>query len=138
MSATSSELARLRARLEASGVRPTSKRLQLARLLFRGPHRHVEAEEFWREAEDAGVDVSLATVYNTLNGFVQAGLLRTVDLPSSRAVFDTNTTHHHHALDVTTGDIRDLPSDAVQVTLSGLGLDEQQLEGIDVLVRVRS
>ncbi|MDE0407557.1 MAG: transcriptional repressor, partial [Alphaproteobacteria bacterium] len=53
----------IRMRLRGAGLRPTRQRLGLARLLFAGPDRHVRAEELSREAREAGVRVSLATVY---------------------------------------------------------------------------
>ncbi len=124
--------------LAAAGVRPTARRRLLAELLFTGPHRHFTAEVLWREAHDAGVKVSLATVYNTLNEFHGAGLLRMVEVPGARAGFDTNTTHHHHLLDERTGEVTDLPADAVTLHLAeGILPAGTDLRGIDVVVRVR-
>ena len=60
-------------------LRPTRQRIALAELLFAGPHRHISAEELHQEAADANVNVSLATIYNTLHQFRQAGLLREAD-----------------------------------------------------------
>lgn len=131
--------AALRRRLLSHGVRPTTKRLQLGALLFDGPCRHLSAEEVWREAQDAGLDVSLATVYNTLNGFVEARLLRLVDLPTARGLYDTNTAPHHHIFDLSTGEVRDLSSDAVDCRLNPGALPGGvSLAGVDILVRVRS
>lgn len=131
--------AALRRRLVSHGVRPTTKRLQLGALLFEGPCRHLSAEEVWREALDVGLPISLATVYNTLNGFVEAGLLRMVDLPTARGLYDTNTTPHHHVLDLSTGQVRDLPAEAVSCQLNpGFLPGGAALAGVDILVRVRS
>ena len=83
-------------RLRDAGLRPTRQRLSLARLLFDAGDRHVTAEQVHAEALQAGIRVSLATVYNTLNQFTQAGLLRRIGLDGSRSFFDTNTTVHPH------------------------------------------
>ena len=84
------------ARLRAAGLRPTRQRVALARLLFEGEHRHVTAESLHAEVEATRLPVSLATVYNALNQFRDAGLLREVVVAPGRSYFDTNTGHHHH------------------------------------------
>src|SRR5262245_10917748 len=83
-------------RLRAVGLRPTRQRLALARLLIESGDRHVTAEQLHGEAVEAGIQVSLATVYNTLHQFTEVGLLREVVVEPSRSYFDTNTTEHHH------------------------------------------
>src|SRR5713101_1106574 len=64
--------------LRAAHLRPTQQRLALVRLLFEQGDRHVTAEQLYGEAVEAAVRLSLATVYNTLHQFVEAGLLREV------------------------------------------------------------
>lgn len=86
----------LAAVLRMSGLRPTRQRLALAELLLVGPHRHVSAEQLHVEAREARIDVSLATVYNTLHQFQEAGLLRQVAVDASKSYFDTDTSDHHH------------------------------------------
>ena len=78
-------------RLKAAGLRPTRQRLALTRILFENGHRHVTAETLHAEAKTAGVDVSLATIYNTLHQFTTVGLLREVVIDTGKAYFDTNT-----------------------------------------------
>ncbi|MDO8359306.1 MAG: transcriptional repressor, partial [Devosia sp.] len=68
----------LTAVLRMAGLRPTRQRVALAELLFAGAHRHVSAEQLLAEADTAKVNVSLATIYNTLHQFRTAGLLREV------------------------------------------------------------
>ncbi|MBR0781009.1 transcriptional repressor [Bradyrhizobium iriomotense] len=85
-------------RLRDAGLRPTRQRVLLADLLFgQGQgHRHVTAEMLFAESVEANIQLSLATVYNTLNQFTQAGLLRRIGPDGSRSFFDTNTTVHPH------------------------------------------
>ena len=83
-------------RLRTAGLRPTRQRVELAGLLFKGRDRHVTAESLHDEVASAGMKVSLATVYNTLHQFTEAGLLRQVVVDAARGYFDTNTGDHQH------------------------------------------
>jgi Fur family iron response transcriptional regulator len=84
------------AQLRLAGLRPTRQRIELGSILFAKGHRHISAEDLHAEAEAAGVQVSLATVYNALHQFTEAGLLREVAIDGGRTYFDTNTSDHHH------------------------------------------
>lgn len=87
---------RMAAQLRLAGLRPTRQRIELGSILFAKGHRHISAEDLHAEAEAAGVQVSLATVYNALHQFTEAGLLREVAIDGGRTYFDTNTSDHHH------------------------------------------
>ena len=123
--------------LRAAGLRPTRQRVALARALFGGGHRHVTAESLHAEVKANHMPVSLATIYNTLNQFRDAGLLREVVVAPGRSYFDTNTHHHHHFFVETDGELRDFPSD--EVTIAGLPAPPEgtKLSRVDVIVRVR-
>ncbi len=124
------------ARLRAVGLRPTRQRISLARLLLANEDRHVTAEQLHAEAAASAVQVSLATVYNTLHQFTEAGLLREVVVEPGRSYFDTNTADHHHFFCEATGRLQDIP--AHQLTVSGLPLPPAGTEilGVDIIVRV--
>lgn len=79
-----------------AGLRPTRQRLALGRLLFLAGHRHVTAESLYEEAMAASAHLSLATVYNTLNQFTEAGLLRRIAADGIQSFFDTDTSVHPH------------------------------------------
>ena len=83
-------------RVRDAGLRPTRQRVALGNLLFAKGDRHLSAEELHEEALAAGVPVSLATVYNALHQFTEAGLLRILAVEGSKTYFDTNTSDHHH------------------------------------------
>ncbi|WP_431205382.1 Fur family transcriptional regulator Irr [Bradyrhizobium betae] len=82
--------------LRDAGLRPTRHRLALARMLLLGGHRHVTAEGLYDEATAANLRLSLATVYNTLNQFTEAGLLRRIAADGIKSFFDTDTSVHPH------------------------------------------
>lgn len=123
-------------RLRSAGLRPTRQRLALGQLLFGGGDRHVSAELLHAEAQAAGEQVSLATVYNTLHQFRSAGLLRELAIDGARAYFDTNVSNHNHFFIEPAGELIDIDSDAIRVD----GLPEpppgMRISHIDVVVRL--
>ena len=124
-------------RLKAAGLRPTRQRLALARLLLeRGP-RHVTAEELFQEARGADIHVSLATVYNTLHQFTNAGLLREVVVDMGQSYFDTNTSHHHHFFDERTGSLTDIADDEIEISRLPTAPEGREIDRVEVIVRLR-
>ena len=125
-------------RLKNAELRPTRQRLALAKLLLEEGDRHVTAEQLHCEAADAGIKVSLATVYNTLHQFTKAKLLCEVVVESGRAYFDTNTDAHYHIFHQDTGELCDIPDNAV----STLALPDlpagTEIDRVDVIVRVKT
>lgn len=124
-------------RLRAAGLRPTRQRLGLAHLLFAKGDRHISAEQLHREAQKSGLSVSLATVYNSLNQFRHAGLLREVVVEPGRSFFDTNMSDHHHFFSEADGQLTDIPADRLQVTNLPAAPDGTRISRVDVIVRVQ-
>lgn len=124
-------------RVRNAGLRPTRQRVALADLLFAKGDRHLSAEELHEEATVAGVAVSLATVYNTLHQFTDAGLLRILAVEGSRTYFDTNTSDHHHFF--VEGENRVMDIEAGPVTVSNLPEPPEGMEiaNVDIIVRLR-
>ncbi len=123
--------------LRHAGLRPTRQRVELAALLFNDCDRHVTAESLHDEITKAGVKVSLATVYNTLHQFTEAGLLRQVIVDAARSYFDTNTGDHQHFFLEREGLLIDIPGETIAVAgvptpPPGLAVDR-----VDVVVRVK-
>jgi Fur family transcriptional regulator, iron response regulator len=123
-------------KLRAAGLKPTRQRLALGALLFSGPHRHVSCESLYGEAQAAGADLSLATVYNTLHQFCAAGLMREVHLDGERAWFDTNIDAHHHFYVEETGALMDIPHDRIAISDLPKPPRGFAVEGVDVVVRL--
>ncbi len=124
-------------RLRQAGLRPTRQRVALAGLLFADGHRHMTAESLQADAVAAGVQVSLATVYNTLHQFTRAGLLRQVVVDAARSYFDTNTGDHQHFFVEDEGVLIDIPGEHIAVAgvpAPPMGLT---VDRIDVVVRVK-
>ena len=127
----------LEIRVREAGLRPTRQRIALAELLFAKGDRHLSAEELHEEALNAGVAVSLATVYNTLHQFTEAGLLRILALEGSRTYFDTNTSDHHHFF--IEGENRVVDIEAAPVSVHNLPEPPEGMEivNVDIIVRLR-
>ena len=120
-----------------AGLRPTRKRAQLADLLFDGPDKHVSAEEVMAAAQEAGIEVSFATVYNCLNQFSAAGLLRRITVDGVRVTFDTNTDDHHHIYYEDTGELVDIPGDRITVRGMPKLARDVAVQSVEVTIRVR-
>ena len=127
----------LAGKLRDAGLRPTRQRLALAGILFGPGHRHVTAEGLHAEAIAARIEVSLATVYNTINHFVAAGLLRQVAIEGDRTYFDTNTSNHYHYYVEQEGRLLEIPCEGL--TVEGLPELPQNMEvsRFDIIVRLR-
>ena len=123
-------------RLRAAGLRPTRQRVELAGLLFADCDRHVTAESLHDQVTGAGVKVSLATVYNTLHQFTQAGMLRQVIVDAARSYFDTNTGDHQHFFLEDEGMLIDI---AEHIAVSGVPTPPagMAVDRVDVVVRVK-
>jgi Fur family transcriptional regulator, iron response regulator len=123
--------------LKSVGLRPTRQRLALARLLFDHGDFHFTAEDLFRRAQEAKIRVSLATIYNTLHQFTDAGLLREVMVHAGKSYFDTNTSNHHHFYWEDTGELQDIPSGEVEVTRLPAPPSGADVRRVDVIVRLR-
>jgi Fur family iron response transcriptional regulator len=124
-------------RLRDAGLRPTRQRLALGMLLWAGENRHVTADKLHAEAKAAGYAVSMATVYNTLNQFVESGLLREVVMDGGVTCFDTNTEPHHHFLHEECGTLEDIPAERIILPdLPQPLLKDGSVASVSVLIRI--
>jgi Fur family transcriptional regulator, iron response regulator len=124
-------------RLRDAGLRPTQQRVALAQILFGKGDRHLCAEDLHAEALAADVPVSLATVYNTLNQFTEAGLLRELAIEGDRSYFDTNTSNHFHFFDSEKQALMDIDADKVSVVGMPPLPKGKIIDRIDVIVRLK-
>jgi Fur family iron response transcriptional regulator len=124
-------------RVRNAGLRPTRQRIALAELLFAKGDRHLSAEELHEEALAAGVPVSLATVYNALHQFTEAGLLRVLAVEGSKTYFDTNTSDHHHFFIEGENKVFDIPAGPVRVINMPDPPEGMEIANVDIVVRLR-
>jgi Fur family iron response transcriptional regulator len=126
----------VRMMLREVGLRPTRQRLALGWLLFAKGGRHLTAEMLHEDALKARFPVSLATVYNTLNQFTEAGLLREVAVDGSKTYFDTDASDHHHFYVEGDGKLVDIP-DTLLLDKMPEPPEGYEVSRVDVVVRLR-
>jgi len=123
--------------LRSHGIGATTQRVAITRVLF-AQRTHLSAEDVFRLVNRDGQHVSKATVYNTLGMLAREGVIREVIADPDRVFFDPNTEPHHHFYDTRTRQLTDIPAEDVR--LDGLPSLPQgtELEGVDVIIRLRS
>ena len=124
--------------LANGGLRPTRQRLSLASLLVGdGMNRHVTAEGLFASALEAGEKVSLATVYNTLRAFCDAGLMHEVVVDGSKSYFDTRVDDHPHFFWEDTAMLTDAPADQLTIAHLPDAPEGTEISRVDVVIRLR-
>lgn len=129
-------VASVKAILRRAGLRPTRQRLTLGRLLFTGEHRHVTPDMLNAEALLHGEKLSVATVYNTLRQFEEAGLVRKISLHGGRTYFDTDTGDHTHFYIEADDRIIDIPTEAISVGPLPPPPPGYRISKVDILVHL--
>jgi Fe2+ or Zn2+ uptake regulation protein len=121
--------------LRKHGIQPTAQRLAVARFVL-GVDCHPTADDVWEKVRQRSPTLSRATVYNTLNLFVEKGLLKAQTVRESALVFDAHIARHHHFIDEKTGAIYDVPWEAMKVTREK-SLPEYEVRDYQVVMRGR-
>jgi len=120
-------------RLIEQGIKPSAQRVAVAQYVL-STDAHPSADMVWQAVQQNFPMISRATVYNTLNLFVNKGLLREYIITEGRVVFDPNTEAHHHFIDETTGHIHDVPWSKVKVS-NVENLNEYEIHDYQVVMR---
>ena len=124
--------------LAGAGLRPTRQRMSLAALLIGdGQDRHVTAESLYGAVRDKGEAVSLATVYNTLRAFCDAGLMQEVMVDGAKSYFDTRTDDHPHFFWEDEARLTDAPADELKIAALPNAPEGAEIAKVDVVIRLR-
>ena len=124
--------------LAKGSLRPTRQRVILAqRLIGDGQNRHVTAESLFAASNDNRVKVSLATVYNTLRAFCDAGLMREITVDGAKSYFDTNMTDHAHFYWEDTFELVDAPAGKLKISVLPDVPAGAEIAKVDVVIRLR-
>ena len=124
--------------LATADLRPTRQRVALASLLVGdGQDRHVTAESLFAAVERSDEKVSLATVYNTLKAFCEAGLMREITVDGSKSYFDTNMSDHPHFYWEDSAELTDAPSAELEISRLPVAPDGAEIASVDVVIRLR-
>jgi Fur family iron response transcriptional regulator len=121
-----------------AGVRPTRQRVALGSLLVGdGKARHVTAESLYDASIQTGERVSLATVYNTLRAFCEAGLIQEITVDGSKSYFDTRMDDHPHFYWEEDGRLTDAPAEALEISSLPTPPEGMEVSKVDVVIRIR-
>jgi Fur family iron response transcriptional regulator len=123
--------------LRRFGINPTHQRIEIAHALF-SRHEHLSADQVLAIVNERHPETSRATVYNTLNLFVEKRLIREVIVDPSRVFYDANTRPHYHIYDVESGQLTDIDASAVEVRGLPPLPPGMVTEGMDIIIRVRA
>src|SRR5262245_24731104 len=122
--------------LRRHGIAPTHQRIEIAHVLFER-RQHLSAEQILAAVNASEVETSKATVYNTLRLFLEKKLVRELVVDPTRIFYDPNTQPHHHFYDVVTGQLTDIPAEAVRIEGLPALPPGTVADGIDVIIRTR-
>lgn len=124
--------------LAKGGLRPTRQRVALAGLLVGdGIDRHVTAESLFAASTETGEGVSLATVYNTLRAFCEAGLMQEVVVDGSKSYFDTRMDDHPHFYWEDSAELTDARADQLEIARLPDLPPGTEISKVDVVIRLR-
>ena len=119
------------------GILPTPQRLEIAEILLEKA-QHLSADQIIEQLRARGSGVSKATVYNTLNLFDERGLVKERSFDPERRYYDSVTVPHHHFYNVDTGELVDIPADAITLEKIPDYEGQGRLESVEVLIKIRS
>ena len=127
-------------KLRSSGLRPTKQRLEICKLLFdRKKTFHFTIAGLSKILKkETNKKISLATIYNTVHSFKKKGYLKEISINRDKSYFDTNTSNHHHFLDINTNELIDLKKEDVDKIKIRKNLPGKKIQSIEVLVKVEN
>ena len=127
-------------KLRSSGLRPTKQRLEICKLLFdRKKTFHFTISDLFKILKKETINkISLATIYNTVHSFKKKGYLKEISIDREKTYFDTNTSNHHHFLDISTNELIDLKEDDVDNIKIKKNLPGKKIRSIEVLVKIEN
>ena len=127
-------------KLRSSGLRPTKQRLEICKLLFdRKKTFHFTISDLSKILKkETNKKISLATIYNTVHSFKKKGYLKEISIDREKTYFDTNTSNHHHFLDISTNQLIDLKDDDVDNIKIKKSLPGKKIKSIEVLVKIEN
>ena len=123
--------------LRQHSISVTPQRVAIGEILF-AQDQHMSADSVMRVLARQAIRVSKATVYNTLNLFVEKGMVKEITIDSRRVFYDSNTRPHHHFYNIDTGELSDFDSNGIEFQTMPALPKGTCTEGIDVVIRVRN
>ncbi len=123
-------------KIKSSGLRLTYQRIKIAEALFTGPPKHFTAEHIHEDIKKKKLNISLATIYNTLRDFTQKNLLNEIILESGRNWYDTCLDEHHHFYDPKTNELIDINKNDISISKYPAPPDGFKIKKFDVIIEI--
>ncbi len=127
-------------KLRSSKLRPTKQRIKIAELLFnRLKTFHFTIEDLNKNLnkKDNSENISLATIYNTIDAFKKAGHLKEILTNNNTSYFDTNISSHHHFYDDQTNELTDINFNDVEVTKVPHAPKGKKIKDVEVIISLQ-
>ena len=127
-------------KLRKSGLRPTKQRIRICEILFKSEKTfHFTINDIAKMINNINQEkISLATIYNTIHSFKKKGYLKEISVNKDKSYFDTNTSYHHHFLDINTNELIDLKKEHVDKIRIKKNLPGKKINSIEVLVKIEN
>ena len=123
--------------LRENGLKPTLQRLAISKILFSEGDKHFTAEEIKKLTASIGFKISVATIYNNLNHFVKAGLLKKRQVDNNRFYFDNNVSDHFHLFDEETNTLTDIPTSSIKFAKLPKLPKNKQIKNINLVINIK-
>ena len=127
-------------KLRVSGLRPTKQRLEIAKFLFeREKTFHFTVEGLDKLlAKKTTSKFALATIYNTVHAFRNAGYLNEVEVRGKKTYFDTNVSNHHHFYDNETSELIDINADDIVIQKIPKAPNGKKIKNVEVFINLKN
>ena len=124
------------ATLQKYGLKNTKQRAIISDILFSGRDMHFCAEDLKKIIAKKGLKMSLATIYNNLQHFVKAGLLRKTIVDSDKSYYDNNLENHYHMYDESEGKLIDIPNASISFSKLPELPKNKVIKNISVIIKI--
>ena len=127
-------------KLRSSGLRPTKQRVEIAKFLFeRDKTFHFTIESLDKLlAKKTTSRFALATIYNTVHAFKDAGHLSEAEVRGKKTYFDTNVSNHHHFYDIETSELIDIESKDIVIQKIPKAPNGKKIKNVEVFINLKN
>ena len=126
-------------KLRSSGLRPTKQRILIAKNLFdTNKTFHFTVKTLNKKINKTGNEkISLATIYNTVEAFNNAGYLKEILTSKNKRYYDTNIKSHHHFYDEGSRELTDINYNQVKLSKVPTPPKGKKIKNLEVVIRVQ-
>ena len=127
-------------KLRRSGLRPTKQRILVAQNLFnRNKTFHFTIETLNKKInkKKRSEKISLATIYNTVEAFTNAGYLKEILTSKNKSFYDTNIKSHHHFYDEGSKELTDINYNQIKLSKVPVPPKGKKIKNLEVVIRIQ-